>query len=83
MRTAGRVYQLYSQFIRAFLPETFNLPHICNLCLYLFVFIWLHWVLLWDAGSLVHQPGIKPRPPALGTCSLSQWTTREAPNLGP
>ena len=29
---------------------------------------------MWD---LVPQPGIKPRPPALGAWSLSHWTTRE------
>ena len=28
---------------------------------------------------LVSQPGIKPGPPALGTRSLSHWTTREVP----
>ena len=32
---------------------------------------------LWD---LVPQPGMEPRPPALGTRSLSRWTTREAPD---
>ena len=31
---------------------------------------------MWD---LVSQPGIKPRPPALGAWSLSHWTTREVP----
>ena len=29
---------------------------------------------MWD---LVLQPGTEPRPPALGTWSLSHWTTRE------
>ena len=29
--------------------------------------------------DLVPQPGIKPRPPALGTWSLTFWTTREVP----
>ena len=29
---------------------------------------------MWD---LVPQPGIKPRPPALGMRSLSHWITRE------
>ena len=28
---------------------------------------------------LVSQPGIKPGPPALGTQSLSHWTTWEVP----
>ena len=31
---------------------------------------------MWD---LVPQPGIQPRPPALGVQSLSHWTTREVP----
>ena len=31
---------------------------------------------MWD---LVPQPGIEPRPPALGGQSLSHWTTREVP----
>ena len=56
-----------------------------DILMYLFyLFIWLHWVLaaargifscnMWD---LVPQPGIKPRPPALGACILSHWTLRE------
>ena len=31
---------------------------------------------IWD---LVSRPGIEPRPPALGTWSLSHWATREVP----
>ena len=31
---------------------------------------------MWD---LVPQPGIEPRPSALGTRSLSHWTTRDVP----
>ena len=31
---------------------------------------------MWD---LVPQPGIEPRPPALGAWSLTHWTTREVP----
>ena len=31
---------------------------------------------IWD---LIPQPGIEPRPPALGAWSLSRWTTREVP----
>ena len=59
----------------------------------IYLFIWLHWLLvaacgifscsmwtlrcgLWD---LVPQPGIKLRTPALGTWSLSHWTTSEVP----
>ena len=30
---------------------------------------------------LVPQPGIKPRPPALGAWSLNHWTTREFSQL--
>ena len=32
---------------------------------------------MWD---LVPQPGIEPRPPALGVQSLTHWTTREVPH---
>ena len=32
---------------------------------------------MWD---LVPGPGIKPGPPALGSCSLNCWTTRGVPN---
>lgn len=31
--------------------------------------------------DLVHWPGFKPRPPALGAGSLSHWATREVPAL--
>ena len=39
---------------------------------------------LWHADSYgmwdpVPQPGIKPRPPALGTWRLSHWTTSKVP----
>ena len=41
---------------------------------------------MWHLGSLaeasellVLQAGIKPGSPALGTCSLSHWTSREVP----
>ena len=30
---------------------------------------------------LIPQPGIKPRPPALGARSLTHWTTREVPEV--
>ena len=33
---------------------------------------------MWE---LVPQPGIEPKPPALGVQSLSHWTTREVPFL--
>ena len=32
-------------------------------------------------SDLVPQPGIEPGPPALGTWSLSHWTTMDTPNL--
>ena len=53
-------------------------------------FIWLHWVLVVALGIFclycsmwnpVLWPGTEPRLPALGTWSLSHWTTREVPNL--
>ena len=58
-----------------------------------YLFIWLHWVLvvawgifsygLWTLSSgmwdLVPRPWIQPDLPALGTQSLSHWTTREVP----
>ena len=37
--------------------------------------------LSWDVWELVPWPGIKSRPPALGTQSLSHWTTRESLNF--
>ena len=33
---------------------------------------------MWD---LVLRPGIKPRPPVLGSRSLPHWTTREVPRM--
>ena len=60
---------------------------------YFYLFIWLCWVLVvahkifdlccdtWSKWDLVPRPGIKPRPPALGACTLSHWTTRKFPLL--
>ena len=31
---------------------------------------------IWD---LVPRPGFEPKPPSLGACSPSHWTTREVP----
>ena len=46
--------------------------------IYLFLFIYLAAsglrCVMWD---LVPQPGIEPRPPALGAHSLSHWTAKE------
>ena len=68
------------------------------LFIYLFIyfeklFVWLSWVLVVGAGSLVVEweffkcgmwdpfprPGVELRPPALGAWRLSHWTTREVP----
>ena len=55
----------------------------------IYLFIWLHWVLIVAHGifscgmwDLVPWPGIELRSPALGTQSLSHWTTRVVPGLG-
>ena len=52
----------------------------------LFLFIWLHWVLvaaykIFSCGmwGLIPWPGIEPRCPVLGAWSVSHWTTREVP----
>ena len=65
------------------------------LFVYLFLFIWLHWVLLqhvgssvflagcgifhWGKWNLISWPGIEPGTPALGMWGLNHWTTRESP----
>ena len=38
-------------------------------------FSWGMWILSWGAWDLAPWPGIKPQPFALGTGSLSHWTT--------
>ena len=35
---------------------------------------------VWHGGILIPQPGIEPRPPALGVRSLNHWLTREVPS---
>ena len=53
--------------------------------IFIYLFIWLHWVLVAACNlqcsmrDLVPWPGIEPRPPALGAQSLCHWTTREVP----
>ena len=37
--------------------------------------------LSWGMRDLVPQPGIEPRPLALGVWSFSHWTTRQVPSL--
>ena len=57
-----------------------------SLCLLKYLFIWLHQVLIvarrvFSCGmrDLVPRSGVKPGPHALGSWSISQWPTREAP----
>ena len=54
------------------------------------LFIWLHWVLVqWarslifshDIWNLVPWPGLETRPPALGTRTVIHWATREVPDF--
>ena len=55
-------------------------------CIYLFWWIidlpWGMWTVSWGMRNLVPWPGITPGPPALGTWSLSHWTTRKSPLWG-
>ena len=77
-------------FFSLYLPRSFCPPVVWGF----FLFIWLcsvsvvvHWIsdLRWcirdlcSTGDLVPWPGIEPGSPALGTWSLSHWTTREVP----
>ena len=68
------------------------LPFFQFLNLYIYIFIWLHWVLAsangifksmrtlcWGMWDLVPWSGIEPGPPALGAWSLRHRTTREVP----
>ena len=83
-------------WIVALLPMLNNLPFFCFSSLgYIFyfkkIFIYLFWLprvlvaahgilveaCMWD---LVPRAGMEPRPPALGTHSLTHWTTREVPH---
>ena len=68
-------------------PECFSPDAQVWLSLFLFLitemptftfYFWLHPMV---CEVLVPWPGIKPRPPALGVQSLSDWTTREVPWL--
>ena len=68
-------------------------PSLLPFSLLLYLFIWLHWVLvvtcrILSCGTrtlscskwdLVPWPGIELRPPGLGARSLSHWITREVP----
>ena len=42
-----------------------------------FIFWWCHTA----CGILLHQPGIKPMPPALEAWSLNHWTTKEVSTI--
>ena len=53
---------------------------------FIFIYVWLHRVLevacrIFSCGTwdLIPQPGIEPRPPALGAQRLSHWATRDIP----
>ena len=77
-----QVCTLYIQCTCSLYP----LQHLLWIQKYIYLFIWLHQVLVAACGiiscsmwDLVPWPGIEPRPPALGTWSLSHWTTREVP----
>ena len=71
-------------FIMPALQALWSFVYSIYLFFLIYLFIWLHWVLvaacrifscgMWD---LAPWPGIKPRPLALGAWSLSHWTTRE------
>ena len=45
------------------------------------VLVVAHGIFSWSTWDLVSWSGIEPRPPALGTQSLSHWATREEPLL--
>ena len=45
------------------------------------IFSYGMWTLSCSMWAPVAWPGIKPRPPQLGTQSLSHWTTREVPRM--
>ena len=45
------------------------------------IFMWLYQVFSCSMQDLVPWPGIEPRPPALGTQSLSHWNTGKVPQL--
>ena len=47
----------------------------------IYLFIWLHWVLVVTHGIQFPEQGWNPRPPALGAQSLNQSTTREVPGV--
>ena len=48
---------------------------------HIYLFIWLHWILVATYGILSPDQKSNPGPPALGVLSLSLWTTREITTL--
>ena len=58
---------------------TFLFKHVINI--YLYLFIWLHQVLVSTWGIYFPDQGSNPDPPALRVQNLSHWTTREVPCL--
>ena len=72
------------------LPGIFGHPSSLSLSLFLFsvdIKKYIYYFYLASPGlsrsiwDLVHQPGIKPGPPAWGAQSLSHWITREIPSV--
>ena len=49
--------------------------------IYLFLFIWLHWVLVVVCRILIPWPGMEPGSPVLGVQSLSHWSNRDVQDL--
>ena len=49
--------------------------------LWIYLFIWLHQILVVACWSLVPPLRLEPGPCALGVRCLSHWTTREVPAL--
>ena len=58
--------------------ESWSLPPLLYLFIYLFIYFWPRHT---ACGILVSQPGVKPAPPALQAQSLNQWTAREVPDF--
>ena len=60
------------------------LSHQGSAKMFIYVFIWLHWIAarrIFRCGNMgfISPPGIEPGPPALGAQRLTLWTTREGP----
>ena len=55
-------------------------PGLCFV--FIWLFIWLHWVLVAACEISVPWPGVESGPLALGARSLSHWISREVPERG-